>query len=216
MNWRFTAGILILYYDKETNFTHALLITQSNAISSNVDEEIKTGKVDWADPSMIPLTLLHQVLTFVIRVFKAVQYDIQKVNGTTGHYNYKNREDVDAMMADSIQIDFMSTSRTLNECGQLASTSTSCFSSLLRAIEQLQLFRSQIEFSEQSSKPQEDTSMLDERINILTEECHALYLEAQAAEKQSSVLMQVVSLKSNLSTYLFLQGEEEKSATVPC
>lgn len=198
--WGGIAAILILYYDKDTCVTTALLITWENELGSKICENIKMVKADWSNPSILLLETLRHVSEIVTDSITERRASLQNINRMTGHFKYAGEDYVDALNANSIDLDFLSTSRALNECGQSAAKATACSFSLLRVLEQIQIFRSQTGNLPQKAKLEEEGCLIDERIRISTEEYEVLLLESQALEKQNSVLLQVVRLN-----YIFLK-----------
>lgn len=186
--WPSIFGILILCYDKNTRITHAVLSSQDGNIGSSIIKSMKKQKRDWSNPVLIALEFYFVAIDFLYNEVKSVHWKLGEVNHGTGHFNYAIYDN-----DTPVKIDFFSTSRILNMSGQDAATLTAHFTSLLQGSEQLRIFKESTENTREESTSQDRKAAIEEKLNILTEVCRSYVLEAQALEKRSNVLLQVVS-----------------------
>ncbi|KAE8441435.1 hypothetical protein EG329_004961 [Mollisiaceae sp. DMI_Dod_QoI] len=220
--WQETYGACTIFYNRNTQIVHVLISSADNIFGLGILETLRSltkKDQDWINPLSIPLKILESMIDSCHFGLRDNQALLQAMNAATGQFKYINLPP-----SDPFKEDFMSTTQSLNTISQNAGLVTSLLISLKKAVKNLQKFKKFVEDLEQNKTSTIESLRVDEKIDIITEQCDSMLLEAQRLEKAASNLLQVVysfiaqkdakaSIEiSNLSAQLALNSKRDSSA----
>lgn len=188
-SWIKTYGQIIISYDRDTQITHVVVLSQNDIFGSIMLKSITDGKKDWSGPVSMTAELLSIVLEHFEARIKAETGNLGEININTGHFDYSD-PDGDSQVAD---LNFMAMSKTLNMTGQNAAILVASFSSMLQVLIQLRIFAELINGTKEGGTRKGRNAAMENKLHMLTEICNCYLLEAQSIEKRCNVLLQVVS-----------------------
>ncbi|CZR67161.1 uncharacterized protein PAC_17060 [Phialocephala subalpina] len=186
MSWWSHSGSLALLYNKETRITEAVFHSESNLLGFQLLKNIKKNAVDWTNPLSIALEVIQMVVAFFHSELEKLQQKLGRINEQTGQHNYAN-----IPPTDPFKLDFLATTRSLNTLSQDAILMTATFTSLINVLDNLQKFKKATEDLEEDGHGCIEAIKIDERMDILRENCRSLLIEVKSLNKQSAVLIQV-------------------------
>lgn len=192
-------GQTIISYDRNTQITHAVVISEGNSmLRSSMINSIKQQKKDWSNPLLFTSELFASILEFYRLRVKSDTGALFDINVKIGHFDYVDRVNINAPQKKNTDLNFVSLSKALNMTGQNTANLGACFTSMLQVLSQLRVFKELIKDTSEDSFSQGKNAVIEKRLDMFTESCNCYLHEVQAIEKRCNVLLQVVGEKSLL------------------
>ncbi|KUJ07168.1 uncharacterized protein LY89DRAFT_691967 [Mollisia scopiformis] len=182
-------NVFVVCYDTKTHMTQILLFSKQPHFGEELLSLLEKRLGCYSSPIWTALDVISFATKFLSRRLSDQAYNLGDINQRTGHFKYLD-DAAESEIREFYEIDFLSTSRALNMIGQDAAILEAHFTSLLKVLEELRMFKKSTDEFQQSSTSHEST-LVDERLHLLLRFCESNLIETNTLIKQCNVLLQV-------------------------